>query len=182
MKSRKTSLLCAYASGTLKVQEHDTVDTTAKKIKARVDEIDQQITTLRLERDALMTALRVAGIRPPDAQNPRHTWEESKYLADKPFAKMSLTDACLRVLRDYAGKAELHEPWLDKNQVEYLVTRGGYEFKTGDPTNSVNVTLRRLAEDGHCEAHAGKGSRSTKYHFKKERVPDVVEDSGTTKK
>jgi hypothetical protein len=177
----KNLLLYEYASGTLSVLKQDTVDATAKKINARAAEIDEQISTLRRERDALMTALRVAGIRPPDAHNFLYTLEESKYRVDKPFAGMSLTDACLGVLRDFAGKEELHERWLDKNQVEYLVTRGGYEFKTEDPTNSVNVTLRRLAEEGHCEAHTGKGSRSNKYHFKKERVPDVVEDSRATK-
>src|SRR5712691_9279229 len=73
----------------------------------------------------------------------------------------------------FAGKEE-HAQWLDKNQVEYLVRRGGFEFKTDDPTNSVNVTLRRLAEDDLCEAHGGKGSRAIKYRFKKEREPNAV--------
>jgi len=178
----KCRLLVAYASGTLSVLDNDSVDATTKRLLQRLEEIDEQRRRLRTERDAITTALAVAGVRPPDADHERYTREETEYRVEKPFAKMSLIDACLRVLRDYAGKSELHEQWLDKNQVEYLVVRGGYEFKTEDPTNSVSVSLRRLAEDGFCEAHAGKGSRSTRYRFKKERVPDALEDSRTAKK
>jgi len=125
----------------------------------------------------------VAGWRPTDAHKTIYTLEESEYQSQQPFKSMALTDACLKVLRDHSGKDEIHEQWLDKGQVEYLVTRGGYEFKTDDATNSVNVSLRRLAEQGYAEAHAGKGSRPTRYHFKKERIPDDVnsKDQGTTK-
>jgi len=156
------------------------VDATTRKLVARQEEIERQIAMLRHERDAITTALGVAGIRPPAAHQNIYTREESQYRMEQPFRKVSLTDACLTVLRDHAKKDELHEQWLDKNQVEYLVTRGGFQFKTEDATNSVNVTLRRLAEEGYCEAHSGKGSRATRYHFTKDRVPDAVEDSRTT--
>lgn len=178
----KSFLLCTYASGTLNLLEHDNVDATTKRLVARMQEIDNQRAALRRERDAITTALSVAGWRPNDAHKTIYTLQESEYQSEQPFRTMSLTDACLKVLRDHAGKDEIHEQWLDKGQVEYLVTRGGYDFKTDDATNSVNVSLRRLAEHGYAEAHSGKGSRPTRYHFKKERVPDAVtQNSRTTK-
>jgi hypothetical protein len=134
-----------------------------------MEQIDRQRAELRSERNAIMTALSVAGWRPPDANRNIYTMEESQYWREQPFRSMSLTDACLTILRDHAKKTELHEQWLDKNQVEYLVRRGGFQFKTDDPTNSVNVTLRRLAEDGFCQASGGKGSRGIRYHFTKDR-------------
>jgi len=174
MESTKNLLLFEYASGTLSVLENDTVDATTKKLVARMQEIDLQYAILRRERDSITTALAVAGVRPPGAHHSIYTHEETEYRMEQPFRSMSLTDACLKVLRDYAQLDEPHKQWLEKNQVEYLVTRGGFEFKTDDPTNSVNVTLRRLAKEGYAEAHAGKGSRPTTYHFRKERVPDDV--------
>jgi hypothetical protein len=173
-------LLYVYAAGTLSVSERDTVDATTKKLVTRLEEIDRERAALRRERDAITTALGVAGWRPLGAHHTLYTHEETEYSIEQPFRKMSLTDACLKVLRDHADK-EVNEQWLDKNQVEYLISRGGYQFKAGDPTNSVNVTLRRLADEGYCEAHAGKGTRPTRYHFRKERLPDAVEDSRTTK-
>ena len=178
----KTLLLCLYASGTLSVHKRDGMDATSKKLLKRLDDLDRQIATLRVERTAITTALSVAGLRPPAAHSAIYTHEENDYLREQPFKSMSLTDCCLKVLRDHAEKDEAHEQWLDKNQVEYLVQRGGFVFKTGNATNSVNITLRRLAEAGYCEAHGGKGSRPVKYHYRKERLPNEVEDSRTTKR
>ena len=170
----KNLLLCTFASGTLHVLERDSVDATAKKLVTRMEEIDREISRLRLERNAITTALSLTGWRPPEAHKTIYSMEESEYRRDEPFRDMTLTDACLKVLRDHANKEELHEQWLDKNQVEYLVTRGGYKFETNNATNSVNVTLRRLAADGYVEAHGSKGSRPIKYHFLKERESVVT--------
>ena len=177
--SRK-DLLSIYASCTLGVDESDGMDATAKKLVARLAEIDEQRARLRRERDAITTALAATGWRPPDASQNVYSHEESTYITTEPFRTMSLADACLSVLRAYAGKTQAHEQWLDKSQVEYLVTRGGYPFKTGNPTNSVNITLRRLAKEGFCEAHAAHGSRATRYRFKKERLPDAIENQRAT--
>ena len=176
----KLSLLFAFASGTLDVQDRDNVDATTKKLIARMEEIDRQIVSLRSERNAITTALSVAGWRPPDASKVIYTKEENDYWREQPFRSMLLTNACLKILRDHAKKEELHEQWLDKNQVEYLVRRGGFPFKTDDPTNSVNVTLRRLAEDGLCQASGGKGSRGIRYHFAREREANDLTNQRAT--
>jgi hypothetical protein len=157
------------------------MDATAKKLVARLAEIDQQRAQLRRERDAITTALAATGWRPPDASPNIYSHEENEFISTEPFRSMSLADACLTVLRNYAGKSPAHQQWLDKSQVEYLVTRGGFPFKTDNPTNSVNITLRRLAQDGFCEAHTGHGSRATRFRFKKDRLPNDVEDSRATK-
>lgn len=166
----KLSLLNAYVSCTLNVLETDTVDATIKKMLKRLAEIDELRHSLRQERDHITAALASIGYRPPNAAANFYTREEGEYGAKQPFKNMSLTDACLKVLKDRSRK-EPAEQWLDKNQVEYLVVRGGYEFKTEDSLNSVNITLRRLASDGYCEMHAGKGSRSSRFKFVKDRLP-----------
>src|ERR1017187_4721180 len=52
---------------------------------------------------------------------------------------------------------------IDKNQMEYLLTVGGYCFDAKDPTNSVEVTLRRMAADGQCEVEKRGGSYGNLY-------------------
>jgi len=179
MGDLKKVLLCSYASGTLNVQEHDSLDATSKKLVDRQNEIDRLMASLRAERNAITTALSIAGIRPPVAHKTIYNTQENEYWREQPFKSMSLTDSCLKVLRDSAEHEDIAQQWLNKNEVEYLVTRGGFVFKTEDPTNSVNVSLRRLAEDGYCEAHGGKGSRGIRYHFVRERLPDELNSRAT---
>jgi hypothetical protein len=147
------------------------VDATTKKLYGRMAEIELQRSFLKRELDAINTALAVAGVRPPGARHSIRTTEESDYLREQPFVDMSLTDACLKILKDHAEKDDASAQWLDKNQVEYMARRGGYQFETNDSTNSVNVTLRRLAAEEMIEAHGGKGSRPIKYHFRRDREP-----------
>ncbi len=158
------------------------MDATTKKLMERLEQIEFEMKKLRREKESITTALEVTGSRPPGAHKNFYTQEENSYGHKQPFEAMTLTDACLQILRDYAAKDEIHEQWLDKNQIEYLVVRGGFKFKTEDTKNSVNVTLRRLAEEGYCEAHVGKGTRATRYHFRKDRVPNDVKNQGTTKR
>ncbi len=154
--------------GTLSVQEKP-VDPTTRKMLSRMDELEGQMSQLRKEYDSIRTTLTSIGYRPPDAKRHFFTNSEIRYGNQKPFGSMTLTDACLTVLRDQAKTEELHEQWLDKTQIEYLVVRGGYKFEAEDSINSVHVTLRRLCNEGLIKANKGKGSRSTKYHFLKER-------------
>jgi hypothetical protein len=156
-------LLFIYSSCTLSLREAADVDSTTKKLLERLEEIDKERSRLRRERDAITTALSVAGIRPPEASERVYTNQESQYVTQRPFVDISLTDACMSVLRDQ------QQTWFTKTQVEYLVARGGYVFDSKDSVNSVNITLRRLADEGLCEARPGKGSRPSKYRFVRER-------------
>lgn len=149
----ETPLTCTDTNGTLSVQ----VDSTTQKLLKRLLEIERQTAMLRHERDAITTALSVAGIRPPDAAAQILDFKESAYLRDQPFKDTPLTDACLTVLRDYAGK------WLTSSQVEYLVSRGGYKFSTRDSQNSVSVTLRRLVGQHGVAAKRARGAKGNQY-------------------
>lgn len=132
------------------------VDRTTRELLKRLRELESE--QLRLARDinAIRRALTLAGVRP----SVRRLWfHEVEYQATSAFLKSHLTDACLQVLRDAKGE------WLTKSEVEYLVTRGGYPFSTQDSANSVDVTLRRLATEGLCEAERVRGSRGNKYRY-----------------
>jgi hypothetical protein len=156
------------------------VDPTTRKMLARIDELDAEMARLGKERHSIFVTLGSIGYRQPDAKINIPTSLEAKYQNGKPFSNMTLTDACLTVLRDQAKAKETHDQWLDKTQIEYLVVRGGYKFEAADSVNSIHVTLRRMLRDGLINASKGKGSRSSKYHFWKEREDDV--NSRTTNK
>ena len=61
--------------------------------------------------------------------------------------------------------------WLDKGQVEYLLSLGGYQFKAKNPTNSVEVTLRRLASGANpkCEVEKGAGPHGNRYRASRKK-------------
>ncbi len=161
----KTVLLCAYATGALSIREHDDVDATTKKMLKRMEEIDALSSALRDERNHITSALLAVAYEPSSSTRDLSSRKETEYAMRKPFRRTSLTDACLKVLKDHS------EEWMDKNQVEELVARGGYESKAEHATNSIHVTLRRLTVDGYCESHSGSGSRTTKYRFLRDREP-----------
>ncbi|MGD0002451.1 MAG: hypothetical protein ABSE21_20340 [Bryobacteraceae bacterium] len=175
----KNNLLIGYACGTLGVREDDDVDETARKLQQRQQETDRQIHMLRQERDAITTALAIAGIRPTNSPSFTYSHEENVYWMEQPFCRMTLADSCLRALQDHAALGNGSQ-WLDKNQIEYLIRRGGFNFKTSDSLNSVKITLGRLAVGGSVERCGGKGSRSSRYRFVKERE-DALADSRATK-
>ena len=168
-KNSSTPLQGPDDSGTLLVLDLTTVDATTRKMLSRIEELDGEISKLHKERRNIIATLASIGYRPPQANLNTFTATEIEYRNQKPFRNMSLTDACLKVLRNQAKRHELDEQWLDKNQIEYLLVRGGYEFKAEDSINSVHVTLRRLRMSGLCQESKGKGSRPSKYHFLKDR-------------
>jgi len=163
----KNVLLCAYATGALSIRDHDDLDATTKKMLKRMEEIDALSKALREERDHITSALLAVAYEPSQGGRAAYSVKETEYAMRKPFRNASLTDACLKVLKDH------FEEWLDKNQVEELVAQGGYESKAEHTTNSIHVTLRRLTVDGYCESHSGRGSRTTKYRFLKDREPSI---------
>ena len=161
----KRDLLCAYAAGVLCVAEEDDLDATAKKMLRRIDQIEGLSVALREERNRITIALLSAACFLSAEQQPIYTQQDPESSIKKPFRHISLTDACLRVLKEHSNE------WLDKNQIAYMVATGGYAFKSAHATNSVHVTLRRLVQDGYCEAYEGTGSRTTKHRFLKDKDP-----------
>ena len=167
--------------GTSLVQSESDVDQTAERLLKRLEEVELALMKLRREKDAITTALAVAGVRipaNPDAQQ-FLTQQESEYVARKPFYRMALTDTCLKVLEDHARN---HTGYLTKTQVEYLAKRGGYRFSTADSKNSVAVTLRRLASEGKIEAQHARGAAGNKYRQKEQKPvsPSVGLESSET--
>lgn len=157
-------------------QVEESVDATTRKLLRRLEQIEMEQARLRIEHQAITTALGVAGVVLQGFTGEVSTQIENEYEGRQPFAKESLTDACLRVLRDQAGM------WLTKAQVEYLVTRGGYKFSTGNPKNSVKITLRRLAHAAspRCEVRASKqGNQYRSIEATEERRNDITESGAT---
>lgn len=145
------------------------VDATGKKLVERMRQLEAQRWRIDRELRSLRTALDVAGIKPPSRFPSEGTDpNESEYALNEPFRKLTLADTCDRILKDYTPE------WLTKNQVEYLATRGGYDFSTKDSANSVDVTLRRMAAAGKCEAERVRGSRGNKYRWMPEPKEDEV--------
>jgi hypothetical protein len=97
-----------------------------------------------------------------------------KYEGEQLFKGMNLADACLQILGDFAPRS------LDKNEAEYYLTVGAYPFNTEDPTNSTEITLRKLASDHRCGVDRGKGSTPSTYRSLK-GVNHGVENQGATK-
>lgn len=144
-------------------EEGKEVDPSAKKLVDRIEHLRQKRTMIDQEIDALNTALGVMGMsvesRDIIGDSDPHRFE-TRYSAAKPFREMTLGPACLKILADHAPSS------LDKNQTEFLLTIGGYPFKAKDPTNSVEVTLRKLASDGKCEADKPGGPHGSRYRAK----------------
>jgi hypothetical protein len=139
------------------------MDATTKKLLKRLRELETDKWRIDKELQSIQTALSVAGAKPGDMWFPAE--HETLYAATRPFAHMSLADSCEKILKDYQGR------WLTKSQVEYLLARGGYESQAKDSKNSIDVTLRRLAGVGKCQAERVRGSHGNKY-----RVPTPNEN------
>jgi DNA-binding HxlR family transcriptional regulator len=142
-------------------EEPRKVDATTKSLLRQLQELEREEWRIREKVRAIHTALKLAGIK-PDVKT-ISSWgqdeHEAEYARQEPFAETTLTEACEKVLKDYADK------WLTKSQVEYLITRGGYKSSAKDAKNSVDVTLRRLAGDGRCDVKRVRGSRGNTYRW-----------------
>jgi hypothetical protein len=140
------------------------MDATAKKLVEKMREIQQQIGSLQRRSYALEAALESVGMRIEDDV----PWGESsdeKYAKESPFARTTLVATCKTILVDHAGKE------LTKSQVEYLAAIGGYKFDAEDSKNSVDVTLRRLAEGGFCDVDRQRGPEGNKYLYRAGEAP-----------
>ncbi|MBS1857082.1 MAG: hypothetical protein JST11_17055 [Acidobacteria bacterium] len=154
------------------------MEDAVRKLITRKMALRRQRRQIDREEAAIDTALGVIGFD-PKRQAMRDGFMEQAQLEDKyeesrVFKDMTLADACLQIVNDYRPRA------VDKNDVEYCLTIGGYPFTTDDPTNSTEITLRKLAADGKCEVEKGKGSTPSRYHSLR-GAAHVVEDSRATK-
>ena len=155
------------------------VDATTKKLMKVIEEADGIILAAKRNREAAYAALALAGVRPKAEGSIRVPSRlESQYTAQQSFTEMSLSKACLRVLKDHKGE------WLTKSNVEWLVAKGGYKFETEDTGNSVGITLRRLADqEPEVEVQRIRGSKGSTYRYVKAKEgKDDVKDSRTTSK
>lgn len=135
------------------------VDATAKKLVEKMADLQRQIATLQRQANSISEALEAVGLR-VENDDPFSTPADASYADTLPFARTSLVAACKRILADHKRKS------LTKSQVEYLAAIGGYPFATDDAKNSVDVTLRRLAEQGFCEVERAHGPTGNQYRWK----------------
>jgi len=140
------------------------MDATAKKMVEKLAQLRRQINLLSREAQAVQQTLELLDIKPANISGRAKQGIDERYLETQPFAKTSLVETCRNIL---IGSADQH---LTKSQVEYLATMGGYQFQTDDPTNSVDVTLRRLAEKGFCRVKKGIGPHESEYWW---NAPDL---------
>lgn len=148
----------------------------AKKLVAELEVISRRMRADERRANAIRTALEIMGVRPQET-SPIDFYEftEAQYSDQKPFRSLTIGQAALAVLAEFSNG-------LDKNQVEYMLTIGGYPFEAKDPTSSVEITLRRLATEGKCTVEKRSGPHGSIYKTigYKEKKEDAVEDSGAT--
>jgi hypothetical protein len=142
------------------------MDASVKKLLAELKKAEDLKWRVSMRVRTIHEALKLIGVKPdtiPAAFNA--DLKESEYTTRQTFKNLSLAETCEKILKDYVGN------WLTRSQVEYLATRGGYDFSTKNPGNSVDVTLRRMAGAGKIEADRIRGSRGSKYRW----IPEPAE-------
>lgn len=151
-------LTCTKLHSTLceVIREIRLMDATAQKLINRLLETEREIKTLETRATGLRASLELAGVRPEWIRKDSHDESDAEYADRQPFIHLSLVDTCKRILTDFGDG-------LTKNDVEYLAARGGYSFSAKDATNSVSVTLHRLADAGFCRVIKGSGPHGNKY-------------------
>jgi len=162
-------LTCTTGNGTNEYREGgNELDATTRKLVQRMQELELQRSSIDRELRALMTALSVVGIKPKHSIgntqlggmfNEMPTQQEGAYISKQLFADKSLKECCETVLREHSDK------WLSKAEIEYLIVRGGYAFSTDNSKNSVGITLRRMAQEGLCDAQRARGASGNRYRY-----------------
>ncbi len=150
------------------------MDATQKKLIEKMRDLQMTIAAYQQQATAISTALESIGMTVGDdgRYSPPH---DVHYATDQPFRGTSLVAACKRILMDYDGQS------LTKTQVEFLAALGGYPFSTEDAKNSVDVTLRRLAERGFCEVERTRGPAGNQYRLAADDGEERSEDAASTK-
>ena len=168
-------MTCSNEIRTIKTGQKDKVDVTTKRLMKQRRELEMERSKLTRDIESIDRALTLAGIKPDKDTG---AWMmEADYAVRQIFKDMRLKDACLKILQD------LPKVWFTKAQIEYMLVRGGCEFATEASKNSVDVTMRRLADQGLCMAERTRGSEGNRYkanEAEQEERDDEVEDSRAT--
>ena len=137
------------------------MESRAKKLLKRRDEIDRQIKAWKIERKRINESLRTMGLPGSGGDENSTDTLQKEYMTERPFAKMSLAGSCIRVFKDCPDQ------WLTTAQVEYLVKCGGYTFSAYDTRNSVAVTVQRLAAVPNTilQVKRVKGAKGNEYMY-----------------
>jgi hypothetical protein len=160
-KQEKT-LTCTNYARTLyeKARGVDLVDATARKLVETLATLRRQIASLQEQEKSIKLALESTGLR--SKKFGQVGWWpdgclDDRYALDQPFKEMTLVNTCKKILSDSTTFA------FTKDQIEYLAVVGGYPFLTEDRKNSVDVTMRRLAQQEFCQIIRGKGQTPNQY-------------------
>jgi hypothetical protein len=146
------------------------VDASIKKLLRELKDAENAKWRASRRIGSIHAALEILGVKPQAyGAGLLGDTNEMNYVSKEPFRDMGLAETCERRLKDYEGK------WITRAHVEYLATRGGYDFSTKDSQNSVDVTLRRLAGAGKCDAERVRGSRGNKYRWVDDRAQSKLQ-------
>lgn len=147
-----------------------------KKLLDRREVLLRQKLAVAQELDAIDKALNIIGFATDDRIGYREL--ESAYANEKPFKAGTLSEACLRLMSDCSGVGLFDcEVWIDKSEAEHLLHTGGFRFGKGNPTNSIEVTLRRLAAQGKCSVQKRGGPYGSKYSGKEAKSKNDVTEA-----
>lgn len=160
----RKGLTCTTSNGTFVSVDGNGMDATALKLVQRLNELNEQQGRIARERTAILTALEVAGVKPKGLVEGLPGSQESRYRLNGTFKGRSLPASCEIVLKDQKGQ------WLSKSEIEYLIVQGGYEFSTGNPKNSIGITLQRMADEKLIEVQRVRGQQGNRYRWPSEEA------------
>jgi hypothetical protein len=155
----KKDLTMTDSIRTLVNEEQKPVDASVKKLLAELRSAEDDRWRAQVRISNIRAALKIIGVTPQGVVSTglHGDPKEEEYARRQPFKELTLAETCERILNDYRPN------WLTRSQVEYLATRGGYNFSTKNVGNSVDITLRRMADTARIEAERVRGSRGSRY-------------------
>jgi len=154
-------LTCTKGGVIIPNRDRTSMEQSARKLIQEREQIAKQVEKLAERTHAINTALEIIELRL--SGDPEYIKLEEA-LASDAFRESTMPQCCEIVFAMYGG-------WLDKHQMEYLLTVGGYRFEAKDPTNSVDVTLRRMAEKQECEVDKRGGYHGNRYRRLQKTTP-----------
>jgi hypothetical protein len=168
-KYARKGLTCTIRDGTFIAVDGNDMDATALKLVQRLNELNEQQGRISLEKKAILRALEIAGVKPQGELKGHPGSHETRYRTTGAFKGRSLPASCEIVLKDQKGQ------WFSKSEIEYLILQGGYEFSTGNPKNSIGITLQRMADDGLCEVQRVRGGQQgNRYRWPSEEAKEAT--------